>query len=95
MRNYELTFIARPELDEAGLAAIVDKVADFITTHGGQVEKVEQWGRRRLAYPIKKVQEGQYVFMRTQLPAQAPREVERYLQLNEDIVRYLVICVEE
>jgi small subunit ribosomal protein S6 len=95
MRDYELTFIARPELDEAGLAAVEGKVKGFVTSSGGQIAQVEHWGRRQLAYPIKKVGEGQYIFMRVQLPAQAPRELERQLQLTEDVLRYLLVREEE
>lgn len=91
MRGYELTFIVRPELDEVGVAAVEDKVKGFVANNGGQVALVEHWGRRQLAYPIKKVGEGQYVFMRVQLPAQAPRELERTLQLSEDVLRYLLV----
>ncbi len=95
MRNYELTFIVRPELDEAALTTLVDKVKNLIGVSGGQITQTEQWGRRQLAYPIKKVGEGQYVFMRVQLPAQAPRELERQLQLTEDVLRYLLVREEE
>ncbi len=95
MRDYELTFIARPELDEAGLAAVETKVKGFVTNSGGQIAQVEHWGRHQLAYPIKKVGEGQYIFMRVQLPAQAPRELERQLQLTEDVLRYLLVREEE
>ena len=95
MRNYELTFIVRPDVDEAGLAAVVAKVTEFITTNGGQITKTEHWGRRQLAYPIKKIGEGQYVFMRVQLLAQTPRELERLLQLTEEVLRYLLIREDE
>jgi small subunit ribosomal protein S6 len=95
MRNYELTFIARPELDEIALAALIEKVEGFITNGGGQVIQTEKWGRRQMAYPIKKIGEGQYVFTRAQLPAQAPRELERQLQLTEDVLRYLLVRDEE
>lgn len=95
MRGYELTFIVRPELDEAGLAAVEDKVKSFVTNSGGQVARVERWGRRQLAYPIKKIGEGQYIFMRVQLPTQAPRELERQLRLTEDVLRYLLVREDE
>ncbi len=91
MHSYELTFIARPELDEAGLTAIEDKVKTLILNSGGQIAQIEHWGRRQLAYPIKKLGEGQYVFMRVQLPAQTPRELERQLQLDEQVLRYLLV----
>ena len=91
MRDYELTLIVRPEVDEVNLAALEGKVKDLIAEKGGQVTQVEHWGRRRMAYPIKKIEEGQYVFMLAQLPAQSPHELERQFRLNEQILRYLLV----
>jgi small subunit ribosomal protein S6 len=91
MRDYELTLIVRPEVDEVNLATLEGKVKDLIAEKGGQVTQVEHWGRRRMAYSIKKIEEGQYVFMLAQLPAQSPLELERQLRLNEQILRYLLV----
>jgi small subunit ribosomal protein S6 len=95
MHPYEVTFIVRPELDEQALTAVVDKVKGFVTNGGGQVSEVNPWGRRRLAYPINKIREGQYVFIRAQLPAQMISGLERDLRLNEQILRFLVVRAEE
>jgi small subunit ribosomal protein S6 len=91
MNEYELTYIVHPDVDETQLAAIEDKVKDLISSNGGQLLKVENWGRRQLAYPIKKVSEGQYVFVLAQLPPQLPRELENQFRINESVLRHLLI----
>ena len=67
MRNYEVAFIAHPELDEASFAALVEKAQGWVTAAGGQVTKTDIWGRRRMAYSIRKQTEGQYVLLEAQL----------------------------
>ncbi len=95
MRDYEMMVIVRPELDEEGLQAALARVADLITTNGGEVTKTEPWGRRRLAYPIKQVREGQYVLMQFKLEPAATAAVERTLRINEDVLRFLVVRLDE
>ena len=95
MRQYELTFIVRPDVEAEGLTAVVDKVKSLVTHGGGQVADVNVWGRRHLAYPIDKVTEGQYVFMRTQLTAQMVGGLERDLRLTEQILRFLIVRADE
>jgi small subunit ribosomal protein S6 len=94
MRDYELTFVVRPDVEDATLTALLDKVKGLITAAGGQGLQLESWGRRTLAFPIKKVTEGQYFFIRAQLSPQAIRELERNLQLTEQILRFLFVRVE-
>ncbi len=91
---YELMYIARPTLDEQALASLNDKVDKFIANAGGQVVKREDWGKRRLAYPIAKCTEGFYSVLHIQLPPTAVRELERNLKLAEDVLRYLVTKVD-
>ena len=95
MRDYELTLIVRPDVEDTVLTALLEKVKGLITTAGGQSTQVETWGRRHLAYPIKKITEGQYFLVRTQLPPQALRELERNLRLTEEVLRFLLVRVEE
>jgi small subunit ribosomal protein S6 len=94
MRDYELTFVVRPDVEDAVLTALLDKVKGLITAAGGQGLQLESWGRRTLAFPIKKITEGQYFFIRVQLSPQAIRELERNLQLTEQILRFLFVRVE-
>ncbi len=91
MRNYEVAFIAHPELDEASFAALVEKAQGWVTASGGQVVKPDIWGRRRMAYPIRKQTEGQYVLLEAKLEAAATREIERNLRLTEQVLRFQII----
>jgi small subunit ribosomal protein S6 len=91
MRNYELVFIIQPDLDETAVKGLVDKVQGWITEAGGTVAKVDNWGKRRLAYQINKRREGQYVFFELQLPPTASAELERNLRFQEPIMRFSFI----
>ena len=95
MRNYEVAFIAQPDLDEAALNSLLDKAKGWIATAGGQVTNVDLWGRRKLAYPIRKQTEGLYVFIQTQMTAAATREIERSLRLTEQVIRFMIIRTDE
>ncbi len=90
-RDYELTFVTRVQEDDESLKAIVDRVRGWIDAGQGQVIKVDQWGRRRLAYPIDKQREGVYVFMQVQLEPASVKTIERNLELSENILRYLIV----
>lgn len=95
MRSYELVFIVHPEVDEDGLTAVTEKVEGLIKRNGGKVTRIEPWGLRRLAYPIQKQWEGQYVLMRLELESQDVTGLEHDLGLTEQIMRHLVVRVEE
>ena len=91
MYNYEVALIIRPEVEEEGQAALIERVGELHTSEGGEVADVETWGRRRLAYPIRKIQEGYYDFIQGQFSASVLPELERTIKLNEDILRHMVI----
>ena len=93
MRNYELIFIVHPDLDEAAYSDIVERVQGWITDAGGEVTKVDLWGKRKLAYPINKQTEGQYVYMETSMEPAENVELERNLGLLEPVMRYLIALV--
>jgi small subunit ribosomal protein S6 len=95
MRDYELTYIVHPEVDQEGAKAVTEEVKTLIESTGGVVHEVKPWGLRRLAYPIRNVREGQYVFMRIGLEATAVAELERGLQLKEPVIRHLVVRVDK
>ena len=94
-RPYEVTLVFRPDLDEAAFTANLDRVKGWITSASGTVTQTNVWGRRRLAYPINKLTEGQYVFFLANLPAQALAGLEREFRLSEEILRFLIVRVEE
>ncbi len=94
MPSYELTFVLRP-LDDTALSAINERIAAQIASFGGEIVARNDWGKRHLAYPIKKLTEGNYVALQVNMPPQAVRSIERALQLNDDVLRYLVVRVDQ
>jgi len=90
MRDYELVTIVNPEVDDEGILAVVDKVNRFITERGGVVDGTEQWGRKKLAYSIKRFSEGSYSFTRFNLEPKAVKELEVNLRAEDEILRHLV-----
>jgi small subunit ribosomal protein S6 len=95
MRSYEIMFIAHPDLDDASLNTLLERAKSWVTNTGGQVTQVDLWGRRRLAYPIHKQHEGQYVLMQTQMAPTGTSEVERNMRLNEQVMRFQVVRTDE
>lgn len=93
-RNYELTYIGKPDLDTANLAALAEKVKVILAEDGGSVVKSDAWGMRKLGYPINKYKEGQYVHLVVALKPQAVMRVESRLRLNDDILRHLLVAEE-
>ncbi len=89
--DYELVLILSPELAEEDVNAQIDNVSQFITGKGGAISDVEQWGKRRLAYPIKHFDEGNYVLSRFKLKPSLSREFEANLQISEVILRHLLV----
>lgn len=90
MRKYELVFVARPDLDENALNDVIQKVSNWITDNNGQIDKVDQWGKRKLAYPIRKQNEGHYVLMNVTLPPAFVPQLERNLRYLEQVMRFLI-----
>ena len=95
VRSYELIFIVHPDVNEDDMTAVVEKVEGLIERNSGEVVQTESWGLRRLAYPIQKRWEGQYVLMQLELESQSVTGLERDLGLTEQIMRHLIVRVEE
>jgi small subunit ribosomal protein S6 len=93
MREYELVFIVHPDLDDAALKEVIEKVSGWITEAGGTVSKVDLWGKRRMAYAIRKQKEGQYVLFKTQMEPAFGVTLERNLRLLEPLMRFLLTSV--
>jgi small subunit ribosomal protein S6 len=90
-----LVVVIDPEIDEEKLSATLDRISQFVTTRGGEVIDVDRWGKRKLAYPIKRRSEGDYVITHFRLePAQAA-ELEAGLRLSEEVLRHLLIRSED
>jgi small subunit ribosomal protein S6 len=94
MRDYELIFIVHPDLEQTAFDEVVDRVKGWVGDEGGALSKVDIWGKRRLAYPINKKGEGQYVYIETQLPPDSVVNLERNLRLQEPILRFLITAKE-
>ena len=95
MNKYELGVILRADLDDETFQAEMSRVKGLIERFEGTIDKVDEWGRRKLAYPINKLTEGVYTYIYFTSPAGAPREIEDRLNLMENVLRYLVIRQED
>jgi small subunit ribosomal protein S6 len=93
VRRYELMLVLRPDAPDERAAAVIDRTTRYVVASGGQIVKVAPWGRRRLAYPIDRYREGSYHIVVFESPAEAIAEMERSLQITEDVLRSLVTRV--
>lgn len=91
MNKYEAMYVITPELEDEAIKGIIEKYTGIITANGGEIEKVDEWGRRRLAYPINYKIEGYYVLTTFAAASELPRELERNLNNDEGILRFLVV----
>jgi len=91
VNKYELAVILRPDLEEEVKLAESQKVQELITRFGGTIVKIDDWGKRRLAYEIKKVNEGFFSFISFDAEASAPAEIESRIRIMESVLRYLII----
>lgn len=94
MRRYELMLVVRPDVPEDRVQAILDRSTRSITGAEGQIVKVSPWGRRRLAYPIGAYREGSYYIVLFDAPPAAIEELERGLNITEEVMRHLVTHIE-
>ena len=95
MSYYESVFIARPDVSASQVEAMVDSFKAIVDEGGGSVGKTEYWGLKSLAYRIKKNRKGHYSLMNLEAPPGAVAELERNMRLNEDILRFMTIRVDE
>ncbi|MDR3288859.1 MAG: 30S ribosomal protein S6 [Peptococcaceae bacterium] len=89
MQAYEIIYIIQPDLEEEALTAAVDRFSAVITANGGEVESIDKWGKRRLAYEIKDYREGYYVLTTFNSEAHVAQELERILKISENVLRFL------
>ncbi len=94
-REYELGFIIPVSVNETEVPEVVDMVRGWVENLKGSVTNIDNWGRRRLAYPIDDYREGYYVFFKMSYPPQAVAELERQLRLSDRIIRHLVVRLDE
>jgi small subunit ribosomal protein S6 len=95
MKAYELLYIIRPDLDEEGTNALVDRLSGLVASNGGDNLTVEKWGKRRLAYEIDDYKEGQYILMNFEGEGRTSKEIERVMKISEDVIRFLTVKKED
>ena len=93
MRNYELVCIVQPQLDETAFKGAIERVQSWVTESGGSVDKVEVWGRRKLAYIIRKQREGQYVLLNLTLDPKSTKDLDRNIRFLEPVMRHMLTSV--
>ena len=94
LHDYEMVVIISPEVAEESLESTINNVNQFITGKGGTVENTDNWGKRRLAYPLKRFLEGTYVLTRFKMNPDWSKELEKSLQISEEILRHMLIRLE-
>jgi small subunit ribosomal protein S6 len=94
LREYETVFVLHPNYEEKEFEAEIQMVSDMITTSGGSIIEVDRWGRRRLAYDIKKVHEGIYTLLRYNSEPGVLKDIERRFRMNERMLRYMTVISE-
>jgi len=90
MRTYEMVVVLRADLSDEDRTSQLDTIQGWVKNNGGNIAKVDTWGRRRLAYEINNQRDGHYTLFTTELPAQAPAELERSLRISENVLRFLI-----
>lgn len=91
LREYELMYIVRPTVAEDALPASMERVDSIITGLGGEIAENNPWGKRRLAYPIEKFEEGYYVVSKIRMEPEQTRELESQLAISEEIIRHMLV----
>lgn len=94
MNKYEVMFIARP-LEEVEVDPIVELVTNLLTKNGCNIEKVDRWGKRHLAYPVKKQSDGYYVLINFEADPSVIKEIDRVMKIHETILRHLIVNIDE
>lgn len=95
MHEYELVVVMNPEIPEEDVPAAIERVTSAITSRGGEVADVQPWGRRKLAYPIKRHMEGNYLLANMRLDPTRAHELESSFMISEEILRHLLIRKDE
>lgn len=94
MHKYELVCIIHPDLDEAAFNGAIDKVKGWVVEAGGSIDKTDVWGRKRLAYNIRKQREGQYFLLNISLPPAATKGLDQNLRFLEPVIRHMITLVD-
>ena len=90
MKIYELVYVVKPNADEEAREAVMNKVKEVVAT-AGEVVNVDVWGTKKLAYPIAKFNEGHYVLVNFKSAVDVPKELDRNLKINENVIRHMIV----
>ena len=93
MRNYEIAVVLHPDL-EIDLATTLEKIENIITKNGGKITKKDNWGKRKLAYKIKKQDWGIYVFYNVEIDGSKVNKINQTLRITEEVMRYLIVSID-
>ena len=91
MSKYELVLVVNAKIEDDARVATVEKVKEYITSNGGTITNVDEWGKKRLAYEIQKMREGFYYFITFESEATAPAEIESRLRIMDNVIRFLCV----
>jgi len=95
LRKYEVVFILRPDLDEEKSAAAVDKFKGLVESHGGEILKLDKWGKRRLAYEVKDFKEGVYIILQMKAEPKVAAELDRVFKITDEVLRHIIVREDE
>lgn len=95
MRKYEIMYIIRPNIDDEGRKAVVERFNNILTENGAEITSVKEWGKRRLAYEINDFRDGYYMIVNVMSQPKAVQEFDRLAKISEDITRHIVVKEEE
>ncbi len=95
MNKYELVVVANAVIEDDARAAVIEKAKDLITRFGGTISGVDEWGKKRLAYEIQKMNDGFYYFIKFETETTAIAEIESQMRIMDNVLRYLCVKVEE
>ena len=91
MKQYECMYILKPDLEDEARETLIKKFSDIVTSNKGEVVKVDEWGKKRLAYSINHIEDGYYILMYFKSGPELPSELERNFKISDDIMRYMVV----
>jgi small subunit ribosomal protein S6 len=94
MNQYEIMYVIDAALEDSSRVELIDRFSDLVKKNGGEIDRIDEWGKRRLAYAINYKTEGYYVLMYVKAPSEMPKELERNFQINDKVLRSLVIRYE-
>ena len=92
MRKYEILLILPPDADDSSVAATIDRITQVLSRHGGEVGKVDRWGKRKLAYELRRLSEGFYLLVECSAQPEALKDLDRTLSLADEVIRFKMVA---